>query len=78
MITVKLSTLKTGERAVIRSIHADESVRQRMFSMGMRAGREAQLIRRGNFGGPVQIRIGSISLVLRAKDADQINVKLMK
>jgi Fe2+ transport system protein FeoA len=48
-----------------------------MYSMGMRAGREALLIRRGRFGGPIQIRIGSISLVLRAKDADQIDVSLM-
>lgn len=77
MSTVKLSTLQCGERAVIRFIDADESIRQRMYSMGMRAGREALLIRRGRFGGPIQIRIGSISLVLRAKDADQIDVSLM-
>lgn len=78
MSTVKLSTLKTGDRAVIRFINADVSIRQRMNSMGVRAGREALLIRRGRFGGPLQIRIGSISLVLRAKDADQVDVHLMQ
>jgi ferrous iron transport protein A len=74
--TVKLSSLKIGDRAVIRAIQADDSIRQRMYSMGMRAGREALMVRRGRFGGPLLIRIGSICLVLRAKDAEQIDVSL--
>jgi len=76
MSIIKLSSLRIGDRAVIRNIQADESVRQRMHSMGMRAGREACIVRRGRLGGPLQIRIGSISLVVRSKDADHIDVSL--
>ena len=75
--TVKLSSLRIGDRAVIQSIQAEEAIRQRMYSMGLRAGREACIIRRGRLGGPLQIRIGSISLVVRCKDADQVDVSLM-
>lgn len=75
--TIKLSTLKTGDRAVINNISAVEAVRQRMYSMGIRAGREACIIRRGRLGGPLQVRIGSMSLVIRLKDADSVNVSLL-
>jgi len=75
--TIKLSSLQIGDRAVIRGIQADETIRQRMASMGLRAGREACIIRRGRLGGPLHIRIGSISLVVRRKDADQVDVSLL-
>jgi ferrous iron transport protein A len=74
--TIKLSALQIGDRAVIRGIQADEAIRQRMVSMGLRAGREACIIRRGRMGGPLHIRIGSVSLVVRLKDADQVDVSL--
>jgi ferrous iron transport protein A len=76
MSIVKLSSLRIGDRAVINRIQADDSVRQRMHSMGMRAGRETSIIRRGRLGGPMQIRIGSISLVVRSSDADLVDVSL--
>lgn len=69
-----LSSLKIGSRAVINTINSAEDVRQRMYSMGIRAGREACIIRRGRLGGPIQVRIGSVSLIMRLKDADQVEV----
>jgi ferrous iron transport protein A len=75
--TIKLSTLKIGDRAVINGVSAVEAVRQRMYSMGIRAGREARIIRRGRLGGPLQVRIGSMSLVIRLKDADSVDVSLL-
>ena len=77
MLTSKLSSLKIGDRAVIRGINTDDIVRQRMYSMGMRAGREACIVRRGRFGGAMHVRIGSLSLVIRGKDADQVEVSLI-
>ncbi len=76
MSTVKLSSLQIGDRAVICEIQASDAVRQRMQSMGMRAGRETCIIRRGSLGGPIQIRIGSISLVVRSRDAAMVDVSL--
>lgn len=74
---VKLSSLNVGDHAVIRDIAADEVVRQRMYAMGLRAGREAFVMRRGRLGGPLQIRVGSISLVVRRSDAERVQVSLM-
>jgi ferrous iron transport protein A len=73
-LKVLLSHLKPGERVVIEDIHAEESVRKRLHAMGLLRGREAQLIRRARFGGPLQIRIGSVNLILRRRDAAHVLV----
>ena len=69
-----LSHLRPGDRVVIDDIQADESVRRRLHAMGLLRGRQAQLIRRARFGGPLQIRIGSVDLILRRRDADSVHV----
>jgi ferrous iron transport protein A len=74
MFAQNLSSLRVGERAVIRDIAAEETVRQRMYSMGLRAGREALVMRRGHLGGPLQVRVGSITLVVRRRDAARVEV----
>jgi Fe2+ transport system protein FeoA len=45
-----------------------------MHAMGLRAGREAFVVRTARLGGPIQIRVGSVSLILRRGDADRILV----
>lgn len=76
-MTVKLSNLKVGDRVVIRDIAGDEELRKRMHAMGLRTGREASVTRRGRLGGPLQIRVGSISLVVRRSDAERVHVSFM-
>lgn len=44
--------------------------------MGLRTGREAFVIRASRMGGPIQIRVGSVSLILRRADAAMIEVAL--
>ena len=72
-----LSHLMPGERGVIQDIHAEESVRKRLHAMGLLSGREAQLIRRARFGGPLQIRVGSVNLILRRREAAHVQVTRM-
>lgn len=69
-----LSHLQPGERVVIAEIEADEGVRRRLNAMGLLQGREAEVIRRARFGGPLQIRVGSVNLILRRRDAAHIHV----
>lgn len=76
-MTVKLSNLKVGDRVVICDIAGDEELRKRMHAMGLRAGREASVMRRGRLGGPLQIRVGSINLVVRRSDAERVHVSFM-
>jgi ferrous iron transport protein A len=69
-----LCSLNVGEKAVIQGISADDGVRKRMQAMGIRAGREVCLVRCARLGGPIQIRVGSVSLILRCGDAEQVSV----
>jgi Fe2+ transport system protein FeoA len=68
-----LSELLVGERAFITGIHATDSTRQRLQSMGLRTGREAEVIRRPRLG-PMQIRIGSVHLIMRRCDAARVSI----
>ena len=68
-----LSLLKKGERALITGIHAPDGTRQRLQSMGLRTGHEAEVIRCPRLG-PMQIRVGSVHLIMRRRDAARISI----
>ena len=68
-----LSNLGKGQCACITGIHAPDSIRQRLQSMGLRTGREAEVIRSSRLG-PMQIRVGSLNLIMRRSDAARISI----
>lgn len=70
---VNLSDLEAGQRAMITGIHAPDTMRQRLQSMGLRTGREAEVIRRTRLG-PMQIRVGSVHLIMRHSDAARVAI----
>jgi len=41
--------------------------------MGLRSGREAEVIRCSRLG-PMQIRIGSVNLIMRRRDAARVSI----
>jgi ferrous iron transport protein A len=69
-----LSSLQVGQRAVIQEVTGEDSVRQRLQAMGLRAGREACVVRCAQLGGPIQVRIGTTSLIMRRRDADRVRL----
>jgi Fe2+ transport system protein FeoA len=68
-----LSCLRKGECAFITGIHAADSTRSRLQAMGLRTGREAEVIRCPRIG-PMQIRVGSIHLIMRRCDAARVSI----
>jgi Fe2+ transport system protein FeoA len=68
-----LSSLRKGECAFITGIHAPDSTRSRLQAMGLRTGREAEVIRCPRIG-PMQIRVGSIHLIMRRSDAARVSI----
>jgi ferrous iron transport protein A len=68
-----LSRLCAGESAHITGIHAPDDIRQRLQAMGLRTGREAEVIRCTRLG-PMQIRVGSVDLIMRRCDAARIAI----
>ena len=73
IILENLSNLRKGETALITGIHAPDGIRHRLQAMGLRTGREAEVIRRPRLG-PMQIRIGSVNLIMRRCDAARVTI----
>ncbi len=73
MNNINLTSLGIGERAFITGIHAPDGTRQRLQSMGLRTGREAEVIRSPRLG-PMQIRVGSVHLIMRRCDAARVAI----
>lgn len=69
-----LSSLRKGQRATITGIHAPDGLRQRLQAMGLRTGREAEVIRCSRLGGPMQVRVGNVNLIMRRRDAARVSI----
>jgi Fe2+ transport system protein FeoA len=72
---INLSELGRGEKAVITGVHGSDGLRYRLQAMGLRSGREAEVIRCPRLG-PMQIRIGSINLIMRRRDAARVSISI--
>ena len=69
-----LLNLLPGDEATVAAIHADTGLRQRLAALGFRIGRRVALIRKGAFAGPLHVRLGTTDVILRRKQAAQIEV----
>lgn len=68
-------SLKAGHRAIVRSVHADGAIRQRLFDMGIIPNIEVIKERSALGGDPIWIRVGSIQLALRKNEAESVDVE---
>lgn len=73
--TENLSSLLSGESAIIAAIHTDDALRQRLLALGFRVGKRIELIRKASFSGPLQVRIGTTDILLRRSEASKIAVE---
>jgi ferrous iron transport protein A len=74
MSSFTLAHLHPGDTATIVSIHAEESLHQRLQALGFRSGKQIELIRKASFSGPLQVRIGTTDILLRRSEAEKIKV----
>ena len=75
MSSLTLAHLHPGDTATIVSIHAEESLHQRLQALGFRSGKQIELIRKASFSGPLQVRIGTTDILLRQNEAEKILVR---
>ena len=71
---IRLSQLRAGDRAVVRAVHAEVGLHQRLVALGFRAGKPLQVLRRGMLNGPLHVRIGCTEVAIRAVDARKIEI----
>jgi ferrous iron transport protein A len=69
-----LSQLKIGQPATISAIEAEELLFHRLSALGFRIGKPLSIIRRANFNGPLQVRLGTTDVILRDTEAAHIRI----
>jgi len=70
---MKLSEMKPGKRAVIKSFESPE-IELKLMEMGCLPGEEVVIEQIAPLGDPISIRVAGYSLSLRKNEADQIIV----
>jgi Fe2+ transport system protein FeoA len=73
--TVNLAALKPGDAATIAAVHTDRALYYRLAALGFRVGKRVEVVRTARFSGPLHVRIGATDIMLRRKDAQQIEVQ---
>ncbi len=71
---MKLSDLKTGQSARIKSVGGEGALRQHFLDMGVIPGVELKLIKLAPMGDPMEFRIRGYELTMRVADAEKIIV----
>ena len=65
-----------GTRGIVRTVNADEVIRQRLFDMGVLPNCEVIKERSALGGDPIWIRLGTVQLALRKNEAESVIVEL--
>ena len=71
---MKLSELKTGEKAVIVRVHGYGSFRKRLIEMGFIQGKEVTVVLNAPLKDPIEYEIIGYRISLRREEAEQIEV----
>lgn len=71
---LRLSELQPGQKGAISAIDTGEELFHRLAALGFRVGRPLEVMRRAQFSGPLQIRLGTTDVILRLVEADKIMV----
>lgn len=73
---VNLREMKVGQKGKIARVEAQGIVNQRIRDMGLIPGATVSVIGRAPLKDPVALRIAGVTISLRNKEADHIQVEL--
>jgi len=76
--TMNLSMLKPGENGKITKIGAIGSLKRRLMDMGILVGEVVKVEKIAPLGDPIEVTIKNYNLSLRKKEAEGIEVKVIK
>jgi ferrous iron transport protein A len=74
MLNNHLALLQPGQIATISHLHSEPGLNQRLLAMGFRTGRQIVMLRRAWLSGPLHVRIGTTEVMLRCREAREIEV----
>lgn len=75
---MNLSKLKPGETGKILKVGAEGILKRRLMDMGILVGEIVKVEKIAPLGDPVEIKIKNYSLSLRKKEAEGIEVEVIK
>ncbi|WP_432722063.1 FeoA family protein [Jeongeupia wiesaeckerbachi] len=73
-MALNLAQLQTQQPARVRTVGTSAELAQRLAALGLRPGREVEVIRRGWLGGPLQLKVGGTEFMLRRSEAALIEL----
>ena len=73
-ITMRLSELKVGDKAVVTALKAESVIRRRIIDMGLIKGTQFKVLRVAPLGDPIEIFFKGLYLAMRKTEADGVMV----
>ncbi|MEM0313979.1 MAG: FeoA family protein [Candidatus Bathyarchaeia archaeon] len=73
-----LTDLAEGEKGIVVKALCGFGLARRLTEMGLTPGTEIKLLRKGIFGGPVEIEVRGVALILGRGVASRVLVKPVK
>lgn len=73
-----LTELDEGEKGVVVKAVGGFGLVRRLAEMGLTPGVEVKLLKKGSFGGPVEVEVRGVALVLGRGVASKVLVKPVK
>ena len=69
-----LGNLKLGETGIVKNINSTGTLRRRLIDLGVTAGARVKIERFAPFGDPIIVNINNYNLVMRKKEAREIEI----
>ncbi|MFP4164192.1 MAG: DtxR family transcriptional regulator [Chitinispirillaceae bacterium] len=74
--TTDLNSLLPGDKGTVTQVNGSESVRKRLFGMGIIRGQSVFVVRAAPFDDPIEVKVRNTHLSLRRDEAKMISVKM--
>ncbi len=71
----RLSDMEIGERAVVRELLSDESIRRRLLDMGMIEGTVVECVGKSPAKDPCAYLVRGAVIAIRIKDGDKVLIE---
>ncbi len=70
-----LNDIKESVELLVKDLHVEGSLRQRLFDLGVCPGTKITYIRKAPLADPIQIKIGQYHVALRKSEAQFVEVE---
>lgn len=75
---MKLTAMKPGQKARVKSVNKGNKAERKIFEMGIMPGVEIELLSRHPFKGPMLINVGQMQIALGQGVAEAVEVEILK